>query len=31
VEVDFEADLERANAMLSSSRARLHPVPDGAR
>jgi choline kinase len=30
VEVDFEADLERANAMLSSARLHLHPVPDGA-
>ena len=31
VEVDFEADLERANAMFSGSRPRLHPVPDGTR
>jgi choline kinase len=31
VEVDFEADLERANAMLSGNRARLHPVPGGTR
>ena len=29
VEVDFEADLDRANAMLSSARLHLHPVPDG--
>ncbi len=29
VEVDFEADLDRANAMLSGTRSRLHPVPDG--
>ncbi|MGY1669351.1 phosphocholine cytidylyltransferase family protein [Geodermatophilus sp. SYSU D00710] len=28
VEVDFEADLDRANAMLAA-RSHLHPVPDG--
>ncbi|MGY1713319.1 NTP transferase domain-containing protein [Geodermatophilus nigrescens] len=31
VEVDFEADLDRANALFSTSRPRLHPVPDGTR
>lgn len=30
VEVDFEADLDRANALFSGPRPRLHPVPDGA-
>ena len=30
VEVDFEADLDRANAMFSASRSHLHPVPGGA-
>ncbi|MGY1783680.1 phosphocholine cytidylyltransferase family protein [Geodermatophilus sp. SYSU D00698] len=29
VEVDFEADLDRANEMLSGARPHLHPVPDG--
>ncbi|SDC57826.1 Choline kinase [Geodermatophilus telluris] len=27
VEVDFEADLDRANALLAAGRPRLHPVP----
>ncbi len=30
VEVDFEADLDRANALFSGPRPHLHPVPDGA-
>jgi CDP-glycerol glycerophosphotransferase len=29
VEVDFEADLDRANALFSGPRPHLHPVPDG--
>jgi CDP-glycerol glycerophosphotransferase len=28
--VDFEADLDRANALFSGPRPHLHTVPDGA-
>jgi CDP-glycerol glycerophosphotransferase len=31
VEVDFEADLDRANALFSGPRPHLHPVPDAGR